>query len=139
MPRAQPAFLPAAALPLAPPAQRAVCARRAARMAVQRPERCGAGMQRVATASDETLAALGCRGWRTWSCGAKELPWNYGLPEACFLLEGDVLVVASGGEEMRIRAGDVAWFPSGLECVWKVEKPVNKHFLFETDLSVLEK
>jgi uncharacterized protein len=108
-------------------------------MAVQRPEDCGAGMRRVQAANEDTVAALGCRSWSKWSCEVKDQPWTYGEPEACYLLQGDVVVVASTGEEMHIRAGDVAYFPAGLECVWKISEAVNKHFLFEVDLGVLGK
>jgi uncharacterized protein len=109
-------------------------------LAAQRPEEFGSGMKKISQASEETLTKLGCREWRTWGCGVRTLSWNYGDPEVCFLLEGEVVVRDSSNPsvEMRISSGDVCFFPSGLRCVWEVEKAVSKHFVFNSDLSALE-
>jgi uncharacterized protein len=113
--------------------------RRRLTMALQRPEVFGSGMKKISQASEETLEKLGCREWRTWGCGAGPLSWNYGDPEVCFLLAGEVVIKCKDtGNEMRISEGDVAAFPGGLRCVWKVEKAVSKHFIFNADLSALD-
>lgn len=123
-------------------APRGICARRPAAMAVGGKgtlDDCGAGMRRLRAAESAAVAALGAAAWPVWTAEAQELPWRYDEDEVCWLLEGDVVVVASSGEEMRVRGGDVAYFPAGMECVWKISEAVKKHYSFGTDLAVLEK
>ena len=65
-----------------------------------------------------------------WSCGVSEFDWYYDSEETCLLLEGKVEVSYDGGSA-RFGAGDYVVFPQGLACVWKVSKPVRKHYLFK--------
>lgn len=67
--------------------------------------------------------------WPTWSCEVSTFPWTYGDQETCYLLEGEVEVDAEG-QKVRIGPGDIAVFPKGLKCTWKVTKPVRKHYRF---------
>jgi uncharacterized cupin superfamily protein len=66
----------------------------------------------------------------TWSCDVSEFNWHYDSKETCILTKGEVTVVY-GNKEVSFGAGDLVVFPSGLSCVWKVTKPVHKHFEFE--------
>ena len=66
----------------------------------------------------------------TWGCGVSEFNWHYDREETCLLIEGEVEVVY-GGKSAFISAGDMATFPKDLSCVWKVTKPVNKHYFFK--------
>jgi len=65
----------------------------------------------------------------TWSCGVSEFDWYYDSEETCYLLEGEVTVTHQGGST-QFGAGDYVVFPEGLSCVWKVTKPVLKHYVF---------
>jgi uncharacterized cupin superfamily protein len=65
----------------------------------------------------------------TWSCGVSEFDWYYDSEETCLLIEGEVTVDYGGGS-VCFGAGDYVVFPQGLECVWKVTKPVRKHYIF---------
>jgi len=65
-----------------------------------------------------------------WSCGVSEFDWFYDSAETCLLLEGEVTVTYDGGS-VSFGAGDYVEFPKGLSCVWKVTKPVRKHYIFE--------
>jgi len=65
----------------------------------------------------------------TWGCEVSEFDWFYDQHEACILLEGEVTVEYNGGS-VSFGAGDYVEFPAGLSCVWKVSKPVKKHYQF---------
>ena len=65
-----------------------------------------------------------------WGCEISEFDWQYDSEETCLLLEGEVTVVYDGGS-VSFGAGDYVIFPKGLSCVWKVSKPVKKHYIFK--------
>ena len=65
----------------------------------------------------------------TWECGVSEFDWFYDSEETCLLVAGEVTVTHSGGGA-SFGAGDMVTFPRGLSCVWKVTKPVKKHYYF---------
>ena len=65
-----------------------------------------------------------------WECGISEFDWHYDSQETCLLLEGEVTVGHDGGS-VSFGSGDYVVFPRGLSCVWKVTKPVKKHYIFE--------
>ncbi len=107
-------------------------------MCAQRPEKHGAGMQKVSVANDATVAALGCKVWPMWGCEASKFPWTYEETEVCYLLKGNVVVTDDKtGEQMAVSAGDVALFPGGMSCTWDVSEAVSKHYSFGSDLSAL--
>jgi len=76
----------------------------------------------------ERLESLGVSEWPVWAKEVSEFPWTYEEEETCYFLEGEVEVVPDGGEPVLIRAGDLATFPAGLSCTWKVHRPVRKHY-----------
>ena len=65
-----------------------------------------------------------------WECEASEFDWSYDSEETCLLTSGEVTVTWSGGS-VSFGAGDYVVFPKGLSCVWKVTKPVKKHYVFK--------
>lgn len=65
----------------------------------------------------------------TWGCEVSEFDWFYDSEEHCLLLEGEVTVTFAGGEA-SFGAGDYVILPKGMRCVWKVTKPVKKHYEF---------
>ncbi|MDR3019776.1 MAG: cupin domain-containing protein [Treponema sp.] len=66
----------------------------------------------------------------TWGCGVSEFDWYYDSEETALITEGEVTVTYEGGS-VSFGAGDFVVFPQGLSCVWKVTKPVKKHYLFK--------
>jgi len=76
------------------------------------------------------LAELGVKSWDIWTKEVSEFPWHYDEQEICYFLEGEVVVTPQGGQPVSIRAGDLATFPVGMSCTWKVLKPVRKHYRF---------
>jgi len=65
-----------------------------------------------------------------WECEVSEFDWRYDSEETCLLIEGEVKVTYDGGS-VSFGAGDMVVFPKDLSCVWKVTKPVRKHFIFK--------
>ena len=65
-----------------------------------------------------------------WGCAISEFDWHYDSEETCLLVEGEVTVTYNGGS-VSFGAGDFCVFPQGLSCVWKVSKPVKKHYEFK--------
>lgn len=76
------------------------------------------------------LDQLGVFTWPIWEKEVSEFPWPYDEKETCYLLEGDVTVTPDGGQPVRFGKGDLAIFPDGMSCVWKVHKAVRKHYKF---------
>jgi uncharacterized cupin superfamily protein len=77
--------------------------------------------------SDDQLIAIGVFSWPVWSKEVSEFEWTYEDEERCYVLEGDVEVTAYG-ETTSFGKGDFVTFPVGMTCVWKVLKPVRKHY-----------
>jgi uncharacterized cupin superfamily protein len=67
--------------------------------------------------------------WPIWEKEVSEFPWHYDERETCLILEGQV-TIEGGGQAVTFGPGDLVIFPEGLECVWKVKKPVRKHYNF---------
>ena len=65
-----------------------------------------------------------------WECGVSEFDWYYESEETCFIIEGEITVTYNGGS-VSFGVGDYVIFPKGLSCVWKVTKPVKKHYVFK--------
>ena len=79
--------------------------------------------------SDVEIDNMGILNWPIWTCEVSEFPWQYDVEESCLILDGEVYVAASS-DTVQIKAGDFVVFPKGLSCVWKVTKPIRKHYQF---------
>lgn len=83
----------------------------------------------VRAPSKSDIDRVKAENWPIWTKGVSEFPWSYDEQETCLLLEGDVTVTWSGGS-VHFAAGDLVVFPQGLECTWKISKPVKKYYKF---------
>ncbi len=81
--------------------------------------------------SREKLDSMGVFSWPIWEKGASLFSWTYDERETCYLMEGSVTVIPAEGEPVEIKAGDLATFPQGLRCQWRVLSPVRKHYSFD--------
>jgi len=79
--------------------------------------------------SDVEVDNMGILNWPIWTCEVSEFPWKYDVEESCLILNGEVSVTA-GLDTVQIKKWDFIIFPKGLSCVWKVTKPVRKHYQF---------
>lgn len=75
------------------------------------------------------LQDKGVGNWPIWECEPSTFDWHYDQQEQCYILAGEV-TVKTAEEEVVIGPGDFVTFPQGLDCVWKVSKPVRKHYSF---------
>jgi len=75
---------------------------------------------------DEEAAMKQCP---TWQKEVSEFPWSYDQKETCLVIEGEV-TVESAEETVTFGPGDYVIFPQGLDCTWKVTKPIRKHYKF---------
>jgi uncharacterized cupin superfamily protein len=60
-----------------------------------------------------------------WDCTAGRFNWYYGYDETVYVIEGSVTITLAAGSR-RLKAGDIAHFPSGSHAVWNVEKYIRK-------------
>ena len=77
---------------------------------------------------ENRLQELGVKDWPIWTKEVSEFPWSYGSREVCYFLEGEVTVTPENGEPLTMGRGDLATFPAGLNCTWKITKNVRKHY-----------
>ena len=66
----------------------------------------------------------------TWSCEISEFDWHYDSEEVALITEGEV-TVSYNIKSVHIKEGDYVVFPKGLSCVWKITKPIKKHYVFK--------
>lgn len=75
----------------------------------------------VAMSSDKTLHVM------AWHCTPGTFVWHFGPEEEIvYILEGEVFIGTHDGAERRLSGGDVAVFPPGTSCTWRVTQPVRK-------------
>ena len=90
--------------------------------------------------SEEELKKLNVESWGIWTKEVSEFDWSYGDTETCYILEGEVEVTDKDtGEKLEFKAGDLVQFSKDLKnCVWKVKKPVRKHYNFSLDFGIID-
>jgi uncharacterized protein len=84
---------------------------------------------KIEKCDETTLESRGVFGWPIWECERSEFNWHYDQRETCYILEGEI-TVKTAEEEVRLGPGDYVTFPKGLDCLWKVSRPVRKHYSF---------
>lgn len=68
--------------------------------------------------------------WPIWSKEVSEFPWSYAEKETCLILKGRAEVETSNGETVEFGEGDLAIFPQGLECTWRIKEDLEKKYKF---------
>jgi uncharacterized cupin superfamily protein len=61
-----------------------------------------------------------------WECTAGIFTWNYRKDETIVVVSGEVYITNEKGEERRLGPGDLAFFPAGSSCQWRVPVRVRK-------------
>ncbi len=84
----------------------------------------------IRSLSQDEIEEQGILAWPVWTCQISTFTWKYDSKETCYILEGEVEIETSE-ETIRFGPGDRVIFPQGLECTWKVLKPVRKHYRME--------
>ena len=84
----------------------------------------------IRSLSQDEIEKQGILTWPVWTCQISTFTWKYDSKETCYILEGEV-EVETPVETIRFGPGDRVIFPRGMECTWKVLKPVRKHYRME--------
>ena len=79
--------------------------------------------------SNDEISKRGIKSWPIWTKEISEFDWFYDSDEECLILEGEVDVTTPEGV-YTVKTGDFVTFKQGLKCVWKVKKPIRKHYNF---------
>jgi len=61
-----------------------------------------------------------------WDCTPGLFKWRYGKDETVHFLSGEAFMIADDGGEHRFGAGDIAFFPAGTACTWRVTEQIRK-------------
>jgi len=61
-----------------------------------------------------------------WDCTAGHFNWHYRMDETLVVTSGQAFITDQKGEERRLGPGDVAFFPAGTSCTWRVLDRVRK-------------
>jgi uncharacterized protein len=69
-----------------------------------------------------------------WECTVGSFIWHYGEDETVYIISGEGFISTEGGEERRLGEGDMAVFPGGVSCKWRVTTPVKKFAITRKDL-----
>lgn len=84
---------------------------------------------KISQPGEAELRRLNVYSWDIWTCDPSRFEWSYSDRETCYILEGKFTVT---NREQKISAGpgDLIIFPAGLDCIWDVQEPVRKHYMF---------
>jgi uncharacterized cupin superfamily protein len=88
------------------------------------------GEIKIEKPSKDKLENLKVPSWPIWEKEVSTFPWHYDDTETCFILEGYVRVEPKSGNPVEFGPGDLVRFPKGMDCTWKISKPVRKHYKF---------
>jgi uncharacterized cupin superfamily protein len=69
--------------------------------------------------------------WPIWTKEISEFDWKYDRTETCYIISGTAIVTPEDKEAVTITEGDMATFPKGMKCVWKIIEPIEKHYSFD--------
>jgi uncharacterized protein len=69
-----------------------------------------------------------------WECTPGLFNWHYTEDETVYIITGEVFITSKDGTERRLGGGDIAFFPAGTSCVWRVTQCVRKVAFLRKDL-----
>jgi uncharacterized cupin superfamily protein len=61
-----------------------------------------------------------------WECTPGLFNWNYTQDETVVVISGEVFITDQSGNERRLAAGDLAFFPAGSRATWRVTERIRK-------------
>jgi uncharacterized protein len=85
----------------------------------------------LATSHDKTSYIV------AWECTTGEFNWHYAEDEAVYIISGEVFITTVNGVERRLCKGDMAFFPAGSSCTWRVTECVRKVAFLRKDMPQL--
>src|SRR6516225_7019773 len=72
-----------------------------------------------------------------WECTPGRFSWHYAEDESVCIVSGEVFISTAIGGEQRLGAGDMAFFPAGSSCTWRVTECVRKVAFLRKDMPLL--
>jgi uncharacterized protein len=61
-----------------------------------------------------------------WDCTPGTFRWHYDMDEAIVVISGEAFMINHKGEERRFGPGDLAFFPAGSSCTWRITETLRK-------------
>ena len=61
-----------------------------------------------------------------WECTSGRFNWHYDIDETAFIISGEAFITMDATGERRLGPGDMAFFPAGNTCTWRVPVRVMK-------------
>ena len=61
-----------------------------------------------------------------WDCTPGSFRWHYSMDETIVIISGEAFMINDKGEERRFGPGDLAFFPAGSSCSWRVTQTLRK-------------
>jgi len=90
-----------------------------------------ARMKLLARTKDRTSSIV------VWDCTPGRFNWHYIVDESVCIVSGEVFITTADGAERRLGAGDMAFFPAGSSCAWRVTERVRKIAFLRKDMPQL--
>ncbi len=78
--------------------------------------------------SSEEIQKLGVFNWPVWEKEESEFDWYYPEDETFYVVEGEAEVELEDGSRVHFGKGDLVTFKKGVRCVWRILKPIRKHY-----------
>jgi uncharacterized cupin superfamily protein len=69
-----------------------------------------------------------------WECTPGRFNWHYSEDETVVIISGEVFITNEHGQERRLGPGDMAFFPAGSSCMWRITNKVRKVAVFRNVL-----
>ena len=82
----------------------------------------------LAVSRDKTASVV------AWECTPGLFNWHYSVDETVCIISGEVFITTADGTERRLGQGDMAFFPAGSSCKWRVSECVRKVAFLRKDL-----
>jgi uncharacterized cupin superfamily protein len=79
-----------------------------------------ARMKKLAKSQDHTSYIM------VWDCTPGQFNWHYNKDETVVVISGEVFITNEPGDERRLGPGDIAFFPAGTSCTWRVTRHIRK-------------
>jgi uncharacterized protein len=61
-----------------------------------------------------------------WECTPGHFNWDYSEDETIVVISGEVFITDNNDQERRLGPGDVAFFPAGSSCKWRITSKLRK-------------
>jgi uncharacterized cupin superfamily protein len=75
---------------------------------------------KLATSRDNTSNVI------VWDCTPGQFQWRYSQDETVVIVAGEAFITGQDGIERRLGPGELAFFPAGTVCTWRITETIRK-------------